>query len=483
MKAICLLVMAIWSTTCLPAAQYYSSYDASLGGSGTLMSPWTLKVALTNSVILSGDTLWLRGGTYTGLFLAQLHGTNASPVTVRNYANERAIIDGQLDLDVSTYTWLLGLEFIDSQKATRSNPFETIRMGSIGTKVINCLIHDCCNGIAPPGVYEAYGNVMWNCGKSGLEHALYYQNNGIAAKVIEDNLIGYPSGFGVHCYGTLGEMKNLSVIGNAVWEPGNAIDPKAGILLGGALPVIDGVIVSNLVYSRGPGIQIGYAASDTNATVTDNYSVGSPSVTVKTVFDSLVITNNTFGTVESLVVSSPSNFISSGSRIWDRNSAYSVKFNWDVRYAVVGGTNMGFTDWKTQSGFDAASTYSNSYPMDRVVVRPNRYAAKRANIVAVNWAAAENVSADVSGVLSIGDPYDLISAQNYFAGSVKSGIYDGSPLQIPMTNLSIAPVLYWTPSNSLINVTTNFAAFVLVGRSPTAQATANSATVGRISVR
>lgn len=77
---------------------YYASTIGTPGGDGSIGDPWDLKTALANASQTSGDTLWLRGGTYTQKVVSTLNGG-----TVRSYcyqlygyydASEYATIDG-----------------------------------------------------------------------------------------------------------------------------------------------------------------------------------------------------------------------------------------------------------------------------------------------------------------------------------------------------------------------------------------------------
>ncbi len=78
------------------AADFYVSPTASASGTGSIGNPWKLQTALNHpSAVKPGDTIWLRGGTYTGApFTSNLNGTSASPIIVRQYPGERATIDG-----------------------------------------------------------------------------------------------------------------------------------------------------------------------------------------------------------------------------------------------------------------------------------------------------------------------------------------------------------------------------------------------------
>src|SRR6202158_1959007 len=77
------------------AADFYVSPTASGSGTGSFSNPWQLQTALDQpAAVHPGDTIWLRGGTYAGIFTGRLVGTSSAPITVRQYAGERAIIDG-----------------------------------------------------------------------------------------------------------------------------------------------------------------------------------------------------------------------------------------------------------------------------------------------------------------------------------------------------------------------------------------------------
>src|SRR5438445_11015133 len=79
-------------------------------GDGTRDRPWDLATALSGGRgrVQPGDTIWLRGGTYTGNFDGTLTGTSAAPIVVRQYPGERATIDGNLHVNgaYAIYWWL-----------------------------------------------------------------------------------------------------------------------------------------------------------------------------------------------------------------------------------------------------------------------------------------------------------------------------------------------------------------------------------------
>src|SRR5687768_8522226 len=77
------------------AAEFYVSRSGSRYGSGTITNPWDLTTALSHpAAVHAGDTIWLRGGTYSGSFESRLNGSATAPIYVRQYPGERATIDG-----------------------------------------------------------------------------------------------------------------------------------------------------------------------------------------------------------------------------------------------------------------------------------------------------------------------------------------------------------------------------------------------------
>ena len=56
-----------------------------------------------------GDTILLRAGTYSGAFNSTLAGVDGRPIVVRQYAGERATIDGSLTIR-GAWTWYWGFD-------------------------------------------------------------------------------------------------------------------------------------------------------------------------------------------------------------------------------------------------------------------------------------------------------------------------------------------------------------------------------------
>lgn len=100
MKLLFILMVLIASIN-ISQASYGCSpncYVAASGGSdsnpGTIGSPWAT-LGYADALILAGDTLYIRGGTYTDQHMFVTHsGTAGNPITIRSYPGEWAIIAG-----------------------------------------------------------------------------------------------------------------------------------------------------------------------------------------------------------------------------------------------------------------------------------------------------------------------------------------------------------------------------------------------------
>ena len=121
-----LILAALLLALPLAASDFYVSPTGISSGDGSAGSPWSLAKAFTHpAAVKPGDTIWLRGGTYTGRFTSQLRGEPNKPIIVRQYPGERATIDANDGVELPTinlrgsYTWLWGFEVTNSN-TTRS---------------------------------------------------------------------------------------------------------------------------------------------------------------------------------------------------------------------------------------------------------------------------------------------------------------------------------------------------------------------------
>ena len=414
------------------AADYYAAPGGSPSANGSISSPWDLQTALNQTVARPGDTIWLRGGVYHGTYSSYLNGTSAAPIVVRQYPGERATIDGgnsgwtSILMVSGSYTWYWGFEVMSSDpnrvsQQTGSNPTD-IGRGNIATeqtsrtgpglKFINLIIHD----IQDAGLWkeavgsEFYGSLIyydgWNAPDRGHGHGLYLQNL-TGTMAIRDNVIFENFQNGIQCYGSeAASLNNFDIEGNTIFNNGSIVDsPANNILIGGGVVAQNPIVADNTLYftAWGNGINVNmgyypYGVGASNPKMTGNYS----------------------GNGEYDLNSANTNTTLSG------NTIYSSLVNW------------------TSSQYPSNTFYGSDPGNTKVVVRPNAYEPGRANITVFNWGLAASVPVDVSGVLAVGQTYEVRNAQNWFGGPVLAGVYDGNPIFLPMTNLSVAAPVGWT---------------------------------------
>ena len=72
-------------------ADRYVSPTGSASNAGTLAAPWSMAKAASSAV--AGDTVYVRGGTYTTTVTISVSGTATQPIIFRNYADETPVFD------------------------------------------------------------------------------------------------------------------------------------------------------------------------------------------------------------------------------------------------------------------------------------------------------------------------------------------------------------------------------------------------------
>lgn len=459
------IVLLLSGTSRLAAIDFYASPTGTTGTgpwTGTITNPWSLQTALSQPVaVRPGDTIWLRGGTYTGNFTSYLTGTARAPIVVRQYPGERATLDGNvnpafLNAPVITvpqsggYTWFWGFEVTNSNPVRaepapctycRGNAFDVF---APGTKIINVIMHDTGQGV---GFWttavdsEVYGNLIYYAGfdspDRGHGHSVYTQNL-TGTKNIKDNITFGLYNDQMNAYTEGGTIDNIVFEGNASFAAGNlsSVAPGGYNFLYGAsgaastsctssTKVAQNPVFRDNVSFLGTGLNLGYAKGTCNPTATGNYfvSVGGTAMELAAPWGTITISGNTFY-----------------------------------------GSTSGFTQVAYPN-----NTYLTSRPGDIVIrVRPNAYEANRGNVYVYNWAGASSVNVDLSRVLTAGVAYEVRNAQNFFGAAVATGTYSGAAVSIPLAGLTRATPVGWGSPPSWPN---DFQAFVVLPRGGTFVAT------------
>lgn len=434
--------------------EWHVTVNGTSGGDGSIDNPWSLAKALSHPASVEpGDTIWIHGGIYSGYFSSTLTGSESAPIIMRNYNNERAIIDGGESNEgiitvYNPYVWFWGLELMSSNQQreiseTGSNPTSLHRgigfyVFGAGTRFINNIIHDAAQGFGfwtPARDSELYGNIVyyngWEAPDRGHGHGLYVQND-TGLKYIANNMVFKNFGVGLHAYTEGGNINNIMTEGNTFFDNGmlNSDGYSQNMLHGGYQVARNAIALNNMTYSghqNAGGLNVGYLSGCDNATVTGNYLASGSAFTFNTYCsDRMMFKNNLF----------------------------------------YGGVNIGMETIFTDNQYFSSSVRTSN----AVFIRNNKYEPNKSYVSVYNWQNLNNVSINPSSVLSSGDTYDLFDMQNYFAQPIASGTYNGSSLEVPMTSTLVSSTVGTAP-NAPTHTSNKFGAFLLVktGSAPSSE--------------
>lgn len=465
------LLSSIAIALCLnsAAATYYVATNGS-GVVGSFASPMGLSNALKAGVspAVSGDTIYVRGGTYVGTFTCTLSATN-DPITVRNYNNERAILDvanetNEVFLIGGSGVWVWGLEITNSNTnryAVRGNGvgFNSSTPGA-NNKLINCIVHDTGNAIFvsyQSTNAEVTGCVIYNNGYQladrGHGHDLYVQNRDYNHSKLFRNNIGMNAfDVGINVRSSFSTV-NMRLIGNVEVNSGSTSTNgfKANFHTEGD-PLVDQMIFDgNFSYYPSQQYGITFQSLSTNGTISVSNNVWANSYSQIFNWTNVIFNNNTqFVSLD--IRADNTNYTTA-----DFNQYYSVSLSVPISYKT---TNYTLANWQALFHNDSNGTSTASAPAGNwIYVLPNPYEQGRSHVIVYNWLTNDNVSVDVSSVLRSGNTYEVRHAADYNGALVASGTYGGGNLTLPMTNISAA-----IPTGMLVaptNTAPKFAAFVV----------------------
>jgi uncharacterized protein YjdB len=461
---------------------WYAAPNGSSSGGGTMSSPWNLATALAGAggKVQPGDTIWLRGGTYTGKQVSTVAGVSGKPVVVRQYPGERATLDANGitgDHFVVKGGWTVFMDFeVANSNSTRyfnstSNgmrPNNVVNNAS-NTKYINLKIHD--GGVAFYSYrgqtnVEVYGCLIYNNGWMGSDrghgHALYIQSD-YGPVLLKDNVLFNQFGYGVHIYGNAGSgsLNNIRLEGNVAFNNGTLATSgtAANILYGGASTSTGAAVIGNLTFHSpgvsGTNMRVGYSTTrNGGATVQGNYVVGGSTVFDMGYWSSAAVSGNTWvgpsGIISFNDPSTAGKSFSSNSHQRDPSTS-----SWKFK-----GSSYSFSGWRSATGLGSTDQALTALPTaTKVVVRANPHVPGRAVVTVYNWGKQSSTSVSLNGVLSSGDQYVVRNAQNPFGPPVASGTYGGS-ISVPLTAIAPVAPVGWT-SKKAPSTGTDFAVFVV----------------------
>lgn len=526
--------------------EYYVAVAGSALNPGTFAQPWDLAHALTGAggVILPGDTIWIRGGTYTRgpHWSMNTDGTlgvgvddPTTKIKWRNYPGELVSITttdaGDEVLQINgTYNWVWatlgraeGIEIwrnVPTRNASRgTNVWFAGPTPLDGNKLIHVITRDGSNGILNGGFdgtydygdIEIYGVLAYNNGQeSGGQrtHAMYLRSTSAApgrvrvSKCIAFNQLGY----GLHFWSELANgLKNIEAEDNIIWGSGKlgslGTSVFANILLAAAQgigsPVQAGVIRRNVLYQ--PGQDDASSAqlilgglSDTineDCICTDNYIVGGDRdtsfATVRVFLWRAGAPNLTFERNEIIPLGSGNVLENTQAGSLATYTSW-INNIWRTLSSLTAwrqvSTNKTFATWKTDTGIGASDTADVATPTTpKVVVVPaTKYNAKYGHVAVFNWAMTPTVDVDLSTILAVGDDYEVYNVQDVFGEPVLVGTYDGSLVAFPTDGVPAPIPVGLTPRPPLSTAPFFDTFFVRAGGAGAAVAPSTALSVRRI---
>jgi hypothetical protein len=450
---------------------YYVSASARPDGIGTLERPWTLTAALDGGggTLQPGDTVWLRGGTYRGVFRTALEGAPGRWIVFRQRPGERATIDGTLRAD-GAYLAFWGFEVMQSTPSTYGLEANT----NYG-RFINLVVHDAgSQGITfwTPGIdAELYGCIVYNNGTHPvLDHGVYVHNEE-GTKLLADNVFFDNLANGIQVYASHKNpaIRNVRVEGNVSFNNGT-ISPAgralANLVVNAQVPTEGMVVADNMLYYSGAdGVNLSLgtnaAANNRDVVVQDNYAVGGwMGLEMGNPWRRATVTGNTFVASHYLVnlggVGLAVAYQWSGNTWGSESSDHSWRFDHQ---------QLDWNAWREATGLGGTDGILADSGEPRVFVRPNRYEAGRAHVIVYNWGRLAEVPVDVSRVLRPGDRFEVRNVQALFGAPVASGVYQGTPIPVPMDGVE-PPAPIGRPTRPPPRTGPAFDVFLLTSESP-----------------
>lgn len=445
-----------------PLVGYFVSPTGSSGNPGTEASPWSLAHAFSGAggVIQPGDTVWSRGGTYSGVSTHNLTvaGTAGARVVFRAYPGELPNVKAQLQLFSTNGCSYVRLQGLDVQNHTIDvgTEVEGIRIQAPGVQLVHCTSRNWSGaGIAPqnPNIddFLMYGCMSWHNGYvgggTGRSYGVYPQGAGTGPYQFKHNALFDNFGWCAHDRASA-NAKHHDWLANVFFNGGDVhpSGPQGEFIFEVNSGVTEDIkFRQNLGWSVGDRFHVSdrwnCLASSGDLLYEDNYLKGAsqffrwPTITKQ---------RNVHSLCGELQFESPN----AGA---DPLPAYTIDDNdhfdlptFQIKENGAGFVGHTFAQWQAR-GFDAVgSSVAADDPGDtKIVVLPSEWESGRALVVIYNWTSQSSVSVNLSSVLAVNDVYDVMYAQDFYGTKLISGAtYGGGSVSFSMTppTLSAPPV-------------------------------------------
>ena len=380
----------LWSGKVLltpDAKEFYITTDGNAKNSGTKESPWDLESVTTGKQkIPPGSIVWVMGGNYKLPSAVKLSGTEGKPIHLRAYPGERASIDGGLKQVSASYLWIWDLEMTSFKSDWR--PEKAI------------------------GKTDSYKQMP---GAKGPMEVSGGKGSKFINLVIHNNIMG------------IGYWKNVA-----------DSELHGCIIYNNGLPGTD--------RPHGPGIYT-QNMTKTPRLITDNIVAGNFSTGMQMYGSKMDLMVNDF-LVEGNVWFAPRkeaggrNYILCGG---GKSKNIAIKNNLVYGYSL----NIGSGANQVSEGNTVIHASLGGPTRDKnrvlksgkdneVILRPNKYDPRRANLTIINWQKADTVHADLSAFLKKGNKFKVFNALDFFGKPLAEGEYGGESIKLPI------PEIPWT---------------------------------------
>ena len=312
------------------ADSYYIATTGSDGNNGSLSSPWrTVIHSRKNSS--GGDTVFVRGGTYSGgeIWLQpgdQGGGNKNNLWTLKNYAGEIPIFENTRFIVDAGYIRIQGIHFTGTsfvQSVSWSGMHEYIEFldNNISSSPSVCLYFMGNNSLVQGNHIES----------SSAIHGIYVMHGD--SNIVRNNYVSGISKYGIHVYDE-NKYSHPARITNLLVENNTVIGSqgRSGIIISAGESTslgieIDGVVVRNniVVDNAEDGITIRYYGSVRNVDIFNNVMYNNHAYGLRIIahdVDNVTIKNNIFSsnTAHIDVSSSLNNLVVSHNLYWQRSS-------------------------------------------------------------------------------------------------------------------------------------------------------------------
>lgn len=519
MKTTAILAYLIVTGFLASASTWYAAADGS-STNGTQTLPWGVLYSVTNSNphLQPGDTVLFKSGTfdclesdaltygYDKLLVFRKAGTASSKITYRPETLWGFTFNGGLVLPNAASNLIIR-DFKISYSGFTNRAITNyagyalgINAFSVGSSIMHNLIENCGHpGIGSwsgtSGKYIA-GNIIrfvgfddWDLRDgSPAGSGMYLQQSASNPEaLIKGNISYFNYTTGMKAYG------NQNINGFNFTENIVAETHEGGIFYHQDQVDSEGFQMrSNYVWNGDSGLRIGYQlgnANPSNAVIIGNYVVDT-NIAISIVDDwkFVTLTNNIFANPYRRHIFSLGVTADSGSNIATHtmfgNRYYAGDYTgFGTNSFQIMEAQKTLLEWKSETteDFDAVLTVGNPGTTDVRIFNPSTD-ANFVHVAVFNWPTNFTTTVNLSAYFPSGAILDIYDAQD-IPNAYTNAIFGGSTVTLDLTRTNRATMLgTFSSAGAWGGFDPRFRAFVVHRRYP-AYSTANSATVGRISVR